>query len=279
MGFVERRVKQEIRRQLQIDGPTRIAVGLSGGKDSSTTLHLLHKFFSHRPDITLEAITVDEGIEGYRPPSVGAANRLSQGLGVRHKVVRYRDLVGYDMDQVVALDPSTIPCTYCGVFRRRCLNSAARDVGADYLATGHNLDDTVQTILMNMGRADVEKLARMGPHSVVQPGLVRRLQPLRRIPDKEVFLYAHLAGIPFDHGTCPHGESALRQRYRRLVNELEADSPGTRYGMLSTYDAIRPLLESAHPPIELATCRSCGEPSAGELCQGCIFMERLKGLV
>jgi uncharacterized protein (TIGR00269 family) len=277
--FLERRVKQEIRRQLHLDGtPTRIAVAISGGKDSSTTLHLLHRFLGRRRDVSLEAITVDEGIEGYRPPGLQAAAALCSRLGVPHHTTSYREAVGFDMDAIATADPRTIPCTYCGVFRRRCLNLKAREISADYLATGHNLDDTVQTILMNLGRGDVEKLARMGPHRTVQPGLVPRLQPLRPIPDKEVFLYAHLQGLPFDHGTCPHAEGALRQRYRRMVNELEASSPGTRHAILSTYDALRPLLESAYPPAELRPCGQCGEPTVGEVCQGCLFVGRLKGM-
>ncbi len=276
--FVERRVKAEIRRQLHLEGPTKIAVGLSGGKDSSSTLYLLHKFLGRRRDVSLEAVTVDEGIEGYRPPGLQAATKLCGELGVPHHVITNRETVGFDMDRVVALDASTIPCTYCGVFRRRCLNLKAREIGADYVATGHNLDDTVQTVLMNLGRADVEKLARMGPHATLQPGLVPRIHPLRRIPDKEVFLYAHLRGLAFDHGTCPHGDGALRQRYRAMVNELERESPGTKYAILSSYDTLRPLLEKAYPPVELRACSLCGEPSMGEVCQGCLFVERLRAI-
>ncbi len=277
--FVERRVKQEIRRQLHLEGgPARIAVGLSGGKDSSTTLYLLHRFLGPRPDVTLEAITVDEGIEGYRPQGIERAAELCSRLGVPHHVVSYREVVGFEMDRVVKLDPGNIPCSYCGVFRRRSLNLKAREIGADYLATGLNLDDTVQSVLMNLGRADVEKLARLGPHDRVQPGLVPRIQPLRQLPDKEVYLYAHLKGIPFSDGTCPHAEGALRQRYRDIVNALEKDSPGTKYAILRSYDILRPLLEAEFPSVELRPCSRCGEPTGGEVCQGCSFVEKLQGL-
>src|SRR5436309_10598234 len=206
--FVERRVKQELHRQIDLRGGERIAVGLSGGKDSSTTTVLLHEILAARRDVGLLAITVDEGIASYRPEGLRFARALCEALGIEHRVVRYEDTVGWGMDEVVAADPTAIPCSYCGVFRRQALNVAAKETDADYLATGLNLDDTAQSILMNVARGDVEKLARLGPHERVQPGLVPRLQPLRMIPEKEAYLYAMRRGIPFHDATCPHAERA-----------------------------------------------------------------------
>src|SRR5438046_10355715 len=98
------------------------------------------------------------------------------------------------MDEVLARDPGSIPCSYCGPFRRQALNRAAREVGADYVATGLNLDDTAQSILMNAARGDIEGLARAGPHEGRQPGLVPRTQRLRAILDRGVCLSAILRG-------------------------------------------------------------------------------------
>ena len=56
------------------------------------------------------------------------------------------------MDEIAKNDPGTIPCTYCGVFRRKALNSKAKEIRADYLATGLNLDDTAQSVLMNFAK-------------------------------------------------------------------------------------------------------------------------------
>src|SRR2546422_11315927 len=114
------------------------------------------------------------------------------------------------MDEVVAVDPEAIPCSYCGPFRREALNRAAREVDADYVATGLNLDDTAQSILMNVARGDVEKLARMGPHETRQPGLVPRIQPLRMIPENAVYRYALLSGIQFHDATGSYSDRAQR---------------------------------------------------------------------
>ncbi|MFQ6013203.1 MAG: TIGR00269 family protein [Thermoplasmata archaeon] len=276
--FVETRVKREIRRQLPLHGSTRVACALSGGKDSSVATFLLHAILGRRPDVDLVAVTVDEGIQGYRPPSLAQARALCEALGLEHRVLAYRDLVGWEMDAAVATDPETIPCSYCGVFRRKALNVLAREVKADYLATGLNLDDTAQTVLMNLGRADLDKLARMGPHDRLQPGLVPRVQPLRTVPEKEIYLYALLREIPFHDGTCPYAERGLRNRYREVLLGLERDSPGTRHALLRSYDGLRDLLRERHPPAALSPCARCGEPTVADLCQSCRFVDRLATL-
>lgn len=277
--YVERRVKQEIRRELDLGGEaTKIAVGLSGGKDSSTALLLLHEYLGRRPDVSLEAITVDEGIEGYRPPSLESARAFCAELGVPHHVISYRETEGFEMDRVVRVDPGAIPCSYCGVFRRHALNLKAREIGADYLATGLNLDDTAESVLMNVARGDVERLARLGPHEAAQPGLVRRLQPLRMVPELEVYLYAFLRKIPFHDAECPYAARAQRGRFKEILHRLEDESPGTRHAIVRGYDDLRPVLQGAWPPARLQACARCGEPTIHEVCKACEMKERLEAL-
>jgi uncharacterized protein (TIGR00269 family) len=273
--FVERRVKRELHRQVEFRGGERVAIGLSGGKDSSTTAVLLHDVLSPKRDVALVAVTVDEGIASYRPEGIEYAKALCGSLGIEHRVIRYEDTVGWRMDEIVAADPGAIPCSYCGVFRRNALNRAARDLDADYVATGLNLDDTAQSILMNVARGDIEKLARLGPHDHPRPGLVPRLQPLRTIPEKEVYLYAMLRGIKFHDATCPHSERAQRGRFREILNRLEEDSPGTRHAIVQGYEKLRPLLSEHFAMESVHACPECGEPTANELCKACALKAQL----
>lgn len=277
-AFVERRVKREVRAQVRLQGGDRIAIGMSGGKDSSTTAYLLANLFEARHDIELIGVTIDEGIASYRPEGIEAARRLCATLKIEHRVVAYEQTAGHTMDTVVTLDPAAIPCSYCGPFRREALNRAARDVAADYVATGLNLDDTAQSILMNVARGDIEKLARMGPHETRQPGLVPRIQPLRMIPEKEVYLYAMLRGIAFHDATCPYAERAQRGRFREILHRLEQDGPGTRHAIVSGYDQMRPLLQAKYPPANLRACVRCGEPTANEVCKACELRARIAAI-
>jgi len=267
--FVERRVKRELRSQVDLRGGERIAVGMSGGKDSGVTAVLLSKILANRRDVDLVGITVDEGIASYRPEGIVHARDLCGRLGIEHRVLSYEDLAGPTMDEVVTIDPAAIPCGYCGPFRRQALNVAAREVGADYVATGLNLDDTAQSILMNIARGDIEKLARLGPHEQVQRGLVPRLQPLRLVPEVEVYLYARIERIPFHDATCPYAARAQRARFRDILNGLEAESPGTRHAIVRGYDQLRPLLQAKWPPADLRTCTRCGEPTVNDRCKAC----------
>ncbi len=278
LQYVEKRAKKEVRQQIDLDGISRLAVALSGGKDSSVALCILVQALSHRPDLKIFAITVDEGIGGYRPKTIEKAIELTARLGVEHRLISFKDEVGKDMDEIVRATSEKGACTYCGVLRRRCMNSLARELGAQVLATGLNLDDTAQSILMNFTRGDVERLARLGPHSKVQPGLIPRIQPLRLVPENETYLYALLKGLPFSDDECPYADSALRNEYREIVNKLEDRHPGTKHSIVSSYDGIKPMLMEAYPPADLERC-PCGEPTSNEKCMSCALLEEIRKMV
>ncbi|MCK4455581.1 MAG: TIGR00269 family protein, partial [Thermoplasmata archaeon] len=229
-----------------------------------------------RRDFEIHAITVDEGIRGYRPEALEVAREFCRARGIPHHVISFEDAFGLTMDQVVERDPDTIPCSYCGVLRRYCLNVKAREIKATVLATGLNLDDTSQSILMNLARGDVGRLARLGPHTSVQPGLVPRIQPLRTIPEKETYLYAMLRGIEIYDAECPYSTRAQRGRFREIIDVLESESPGTRHALLKSYDALAPLLAKEYPPGKLNECKACGEPTGKETCRACEMVARLR---
>ncbi len=278
LQYVEKRAKKEVRQQIDLDGVTTLAMALSGGKDSSVALCILVEALGLRPDLKIIAITVDEGIQGYRSKTIEKAIELTDRLGVEHHVISFKEEVDKNMDEIVRATNEKGACTYCGVLRRRCMNSLARQLGAEVLATGLNLDDTAQSILMNFSRGDVERLARLGPHLKVQPGLIPRIQPLRLIPENETYLYALLKSLPFSNDECPYADSALRNEYREIVNRLEENHPGTKHSIVASYDSIRPLLMDAYPPAELRRC-SCGEPTSNEKCMSCTLMEEIRKMV
>ncbi|MFZ0830102.1 MAG: TIGR00269 family protein [Thermoplasmata archaeon] len=266
------RARREMHRQLPRFRGGTIAVALSGGKDSAVALALTHHYFGQRPNVRLVALSVDEGISGYRPGTLEKAHELTARLGVEHRVVRFSEAYGTTTEQSLRMLPNTIPCAYCGVWRRQLLNRAARDLSADVLVLGFNLDDLAQTVLMNLARGDLDRLARMAPHRQRLPGLIPRIAPLAQIPEREVFLYAHLTGLPFDHGECPHARAAARNIYREVVWQLEEAIPGTRQALLRTQERLAPLLIGPAGPGATERCRECDEPTTGTLCRACEFL-------
>jgi len=273
--FFEKRVRAEFRKQADIPKGSKIAVAVSGGKDSITTMHLTAEIMLPR-GVEVEAISVDEGVPGYRELSIEKAVEEAEKAGIKHHTASFMDLFGVTTTQIAMLERDKSPCSYCGVLRRQALNLKAREIGADFLATGLNLDDTAQSILMNFTKGDVERLARLGPHRRVQPGLIPRIQPLRSIPEREIFLYASLRGFSFHESRCPHAGEALRNEYRAIINDLEERHPGTRHAILNSYDAIKPLLEEKFRPAELNRCERCGEPTPGRLCMACRMLDDVR---
>lgn len=289
LRFFDERAKAEVSRQGRLpEGTTAIA--LSGGKDSISLLHFLHHLAQGNPNIKLHAVTVDEGIVGYRDGAIVLARDFCAKLGVPHSIIASRDLAGYSIDEYAAgsrgptvrggVDAPGTPrpaCGPCGVFRRAGMNRLAREVGAQAIATGHNLDDQAQTILMNHLKGDLDRLARLAPHhpeEVRHAGLVRRLMPFRTIPDKEVLLYAVLHGLPIhqaDDGLaeCPYAERSHRFALRDMLVQLEELHPGTRHALVKGQERLKPILAAALPPIAVASCPTCGEPTSGTRCVSC----------
>ncbi len=273
--FVEQRVKKDITKQGKTNNDTIFGIALSGGKDSSVVLHLMNEIFSKRPNVTLYAITVDEGISGYRDKSLPIAQKNCKKLGIEHFILSFEDAIGRTMDEIASRHDELGECSYCGVFRRFCLNIKTKELGVNKLVTGHNLDDMAQSILMNFTNGDMQKLARLGPHARIQPGLVPRLLPLRTIPENESMLYAIVKNIEFHNAECPYSMRALRGNFREIINNLEDNTPGTRHSILNSYESIKKLLLEQYPAIKLNICQKCGEPTSQQICKTCLLKKRI----
>ena len=271
---VERRIKKEVREQINFDKPVlRISVAISGGKDSSVTLYVLNDLFHGRKNVSLEAFTIDEGIEGYRNSGLESARKMCSELDIPHHTVSFRDTFGTTMDRIVGGNPDIIPCSRCGPMRRHLMNDESIALNSDYVALGINLDDYSQSILMNVARGDVIRMSRMAPHYTARDGLVRRILPLRRIPEKEVMLYAVLRGIEFDASWCPYYEKAQRNSFREVLEIMEERSPGTKFAMLNFLDGLRPVLGSVSNEGNIRKCKICGQPTSREICATCSIVE------
>lgn len=265
MQQVEKKVRKTVIDNELVEKGDRIAVGLSGGKDSSVLLYLLHKFFSSTTDII--AVTVDEGIAAYRDKSIVQAQKLAERLGIEHRIFSFRDNFSINVDEI----KTDNYCTFCGVFRRQLLNKAASELGVDKLAIGHNLDDEVQSIMMNVVRGDFVGFQRLGVTG--HEGFVPRIKPLRNIPEKEIKLYAILQEIEHYDGECPHSFNNVRRDVQKMVNDLEDKYPGTKMQILSFYKKAK---NQEPEKKELVSCSSCGSPSSNGICKSCELLEKVK---
>jgi len=266
---LEAKAKREIRQKRMIASGDVIAVALSGGKDSSALLHFLTKTFGKRRDVSIIALTVDEGIAGYR--DTDAARRIAEECGAPWHCVSFEEIVGTTTDRIVQRRGDALSCTYCGVIRRHCLNVAARSLGATKLAMGMNLDDEAQSVLMNVLRGDAERLVQT---SAPVPGIVPRIKPFAAVPEREVALYAILRFGMFKEAGCPYAHNALRADVRGLLNDYGYRHPATKYALKNLGEHLSGICGDGSS--ELRVCPECGEP-CGETCRSCHLVREARG--
>jgi uncharacterized protein (TIGR00269 family) len=281
---VEDKVRKTISKYEMFGHNDHFMVAVSGGKDSVTLLHILTKIEKPFPAVSFCAGTVDEGIRDYRDEALKIAKENCRKLGVEHMVVSFKELFGYELDEIVKLtqkkdNNGLTPCSYCGVLRRKALNTLARDAGVDKLVTAHSLDDETQTMLLNVVHGDPMRIARSKPVlDVVHPKLVQRVKPLCIVPEKEVVFYAYLKGIEFQCIDCPYAQTALRNDIRNMLNRMENKHAGTLFTVFRSMEKLRPALEAFAKELQLNECRLCGDPTVGNICRPCQMLQELKVL-
>ncbi|KAI9846259.1 MAG: nucleotidyltransferase [Sclerophora amabilis] len=205
----------------------RVAIGASGGKDSTVLASVL-KTLNERHDYGLELVllSIDEGIRGYRDDSLETVKRNARQYAMPLEIVGYDQLYGWTMDQVVEQVGKKGNCTYCGVFRRQALDRGAARLGVKHVVTGHNADDVAETVMMNLLRGDLPRLARA---TSIMTGSkdspVRRSKPLKYAYEKEIVLYAHHKKLDYFSTECIYSPEAFRGSARALIKNLERVRP------------------------------------------------------
>jgi uncharacterized protein (TIGR00269 family) len=279
---IEGKVRATIAKYQMLNFDDKIAVAVSGGKDSVSLLRILAKIEQNYPKASLVAVTVDEGIKGYRDEALEIAAENCEKLGVKHHVISFKELYGFTLDEIVKRlkhkgEDGLTPCAYCGVLRRKALNMVARKVKADKLATAHTLDDEAQTILLNIFHGDVLRIAREKPVTdEVHPKLVQRIKPFCEIPEKETALYAYIRKIKFQSTPCPYASEALRNDVRVMLNRIEEKHAGIKFTIFKSIEKIRPALEEISKKEGLLECSECGEPTTEKICKTCQMLRQIR---
>ena len=276
---ISEKTRRTVSKYRMIGPHDRIAVAVSGGKDSLSLLKVLGELYLPRRN-ELVAISVDEGLAGYRDEALDHARSLARELDVEHVVVSYKGLFGFSLDEALDWkeDRPVSSCSFCGVFRRRAIDEAASGANATVVATAHNLDDCVQTFIMNLMHGDVARLAWLDPAYVDDSFPVRRVKPFMEIYEEEVALYAFQAGVPFQSVSCPYMHEGLRSEVRDYLNMMEVNHPGIKNVLLrSSLDVISRFSRTSEK--ESVPCRSCGKPSSNGLCSVCRMKAMIEGNV
>ena len=199
-----------------IDDGDRIAVGVSGGKDSLTlcvTLAALRRFYPKK--FSLGAIAVDMCFgdlgsgDGTDYSSIGT---LCGEIGVPFTVVPSQIAkIIFDVRK------EKNPCSLCSVMRKGALNDAAKTMGYNKVALGHNFDDLVETAMMNLliqGHFDAFE-----PSAYLSRTGLTVIRPLLYAPEKDVRYFASKAGLPVMRSSCPANGNTEREYVKQLIND------------------------------------------------------------
>lgn len=247
----------------------KVAIGASGGKDSTVlaaVLKTLNQRYGYGLDLVL--LSIDEGIRGYRDDSLETVKRNSVQYDLPLKIVGYAELYGWTMDQVVSQTGRRGGgnCTYCGVFRRQALDRGAASLKVQHVVTGHNADDVAETVMMNLLRGDLPRLAR-GTSIVTDSAAseIKRSKPLKYAYEKEIVLYAHHRQLDYFSTECIYSPDAFRGTARALIKDLERIRPSSVLDIVRSGEdmaALVPREISARPKEEENNVTGCG--STGE---------------
>jgi len=234
---VHRKIREALRRTGLFGHGARIAVGLDGGRKSATLAFVLKDIFIRRKDIDIFAIIIDEGGEGQ---SMARACQAADLLDIPYTVKSLPHL-----PLPPALHGSSLPGKGwwggAGIADQKSemLFCAAREKGAGVLATGEDLDDEALQIFLNYLRGDVDAVMSETSNAGAEGGdPIAWIKPLRRIPEKEVRLYAIGHGLGYDDAGGDPSAGEMEWEAKRLLCGFDCRHPGTNYSLLRSLEKV-----------------------------------------
>lgn len=199
-----------------IEEGDRIAVGVSGGKDSLallTGLAALREFYPKRFGLT--AITVDMGFE--TPTDLSPVKEYCQKLGVKYEVIPTNI---YKIVFETRKEPN--PCSLCAKMRRGALDRAAAALGSGKLALGHHADDVIDTFMLNLLYGG--SISTFSPVTRLDRSGITLIRPMILVWEKELSGFIKRAALPVIKSPCPADKNTSREDVKNLIRSLEKDN-------------------------------------------------------
>jgi cytoplasmic tRNA 2-thiolation protein 1 len=268
---IEEKTSRTISKFSMVNYGDKIAVGVSGGKDSLSLLLVLKHLFERKKINDIIAITIDEGIAGYRDESLKIVKEFCSRLNIKNEVFSYKELFGMDMDESMSKRPSEkmTSCSICGTFRRRAIDIATEYVGANVIATGHNLDDQLQSFMINIISGDINRIGWTYPEPIYYgTKKIKKIKPFIEIYEREIVFYALQQNIPFQSEQCPYQDESIRSEIREFFNSLEENRSGIKYNTYNSILKISKILKNMNNSLK-NKCDICGHESTKPVCSVC----------
>ena len=202
----------------------RIAVGISGGKDSLTLLYALHglkRFYPH--PFELEAITIDLGHPGF---GVSKIHRLCKEMEIPYTVVKT------DIAQIIFEErKESNPCSLCAKMRKGALNEAIKKTGCNKVAYAHHKDDIIETMILSLiyeGR-----FYSFSPKTYLDRMDLTVIRPLMYVNEADIKGFRNKYNLPVVKSPCPADGYTKREYAKNLLRQLNLENPGAKERMFS----------------------------------------------
>jgi uncharacterized protein (TIGR00269 family) len=265
----------------------KIIVGLSGGKDSIALLYNLNNIQKKKhKSKSIIALTIDEGIKDYRESSIKKAKEFCEKYDIDHKIISFKERIGYSLDEIIKVKKNSsdykYACNYCATVRRRLLNDGAKELGSTVLAMGHNLTDISETYLMNILYKRLDIIANQylfkEENEKISRYYIKKISPLMRIPEEEVFLYSNIKKFSYYPSHCPYREKdpIIRKRVLDFIQDCKKYSPEIEFNILSGFLELSKTLYSHREKKKNNSCQICGYPCGNtKICTYCSLLQDL----
>ena len=259
---MQRRVGRDIRAYRMIPKGWRVAVALSGGKDSGSLLHILTTLSRTRMNFSVVALHVNMELGEFSERSQQVCEELADRLGVELATASIGEW-GVKVQPTLRFPT----CSVCGGIRRPIMAVMTRRLGADVLATGHTLDDQLVYALKDLlsGKSNPPR-----PVTPKGPVFTQKAKPLFHLPDRALAIYARLVGIPVVEESCPLFVPETH-RFKDVFEALESLAPMAKKQLIRSLS--RHLRKPPGPEREWHLCPECGDRTYFCVCPLC----RLRG--
>ena len=207
-----------------IEDGDKIAVGISGGKDSLTLLYALHGLMRFYPQkFQIHAVTVDLGFQNQDLSRIGS---LCEELSIPYTIVKT------DIAQIVFKErKENSPCSLCTKMRKGALNQAIKDAGCNKVAYAHHKDDVVETMMMSLiyeGRFHT-----FSPVTHLDRTDLKVIRPLIYVNEADVICFVNKYELPVVKSPCPVDGYTKREYIKNLLKKINADAPGVKNRMFT----------------------------------------------
>ncbi|MCW8965147.1 MAG: TIGR00269 family protein [Candidatus Pacearchaeota archaeon] len=264
---LERQVINALKR-IKLQKKKKILVALSGGKDSTLTAYLLKKF-----GYNICGIHIDLKIGKYSDDCKRAVEKLCNDLGIELYIYDIKEEMGSGMcflRSSIQSKKSLKNCAICGVIKKWILNKEARKLKVDKIATGHHLDDEIQTFILNILKGSPSLSANSGvlTRNVKDKKFIPRIKPLYYVLENDIRDYTKKKNLPVVYEKCPCAIDSYRIQIRKFLEKL---SEKEKKNIMNNFEKISTKIKKKN--VKMNYCEVCGEPTRKKICKKCELMK------